>query len=129
MKVINVGVYPPPFGGVSVHLKRLLEYLHINKQDTLLIDISSIPKYELDVINYKWWKTIWFLLTSLNKYIVHFHNFSLINTFFYYIISFRHKTILSFHNERFIEELKFSWKILEKSSCFFLEQDGLFCSR
>jgi glycosyltransferase involved in cell wall biosynthesis len=115
MKVINVGIYPPPYGGISIHLKRLLEYLQSKRQECLLIDTSPYPKNLIDVANYSWRKTIWFLLFVSPKCIVHFHNFSLKNSLIYSILSFRHKTILSFHNERFLDEIYSAgsfWKLV-----------------
>jgi glycosyltransferase involved in cell wall biosynthesis len=105
MKVINVGVYPPPYGGVSIHLKRLLEYLQSKRHKCLLIDLSPYQKNQSDVVNFSWRKAIWFLLFVAPNCIVHFHNFSLKNTLIFFLASFRHKTILSFHNERFLDEL------------------------
>jgi glycosyltransferase involved in cell wall biosynthesis len=118
MKVINVGIYPPPYGGISVHLKRLLEYLQSKGQECLLIDLSPYPKNQADVVHYTWRETIWFLLASAPTSIVHFHNFSLKNTFFYFLISRRHKTILSFHNERFLDELN-SWGAFWRAAASF----------
>jgi glycosyltransferase involved in cell wall biosynthesis len=120
MKVINVGVYPPPYGGVSVHLQRLLAYLKAHGQDSLIIDISSSPKDQPGVINYEWRAAIWFLLTSARRSIIHFHNFSVKNTFFFFLISFRHKTMLSFHNERFISELNSHHPFWKSLAIFFL---------
>lgn len=105
MKIINIGAYPPPYGGVSVHLKRLLEYLQENGQESLLIDVSPYPKDQDGVVNYSRIAAIFYLLFRTPKSIVHFHNFSIRNTLVYFMISFRHKTILSFHNERFLDEI------------------------
>src|SRR5689334_5494819 len=104
MKIVNVGVYPPPYGGVSIHLKRLLEFLQSKELDCLLIDISPRLKQQDGVINYSWKEAIWFLLFATSKCVVHFHNFSLKNTLVYFLIGIKHKTILSLHNERFLDD-------------------------
>lgn len=46
MKIINIGVYPPPIGGISIHLQRLKEYLDIEGLDNIIIDISNYKSME-----------------------------------------------------------------------------------
>lgn len=126
MKIINIGAYPPPYGGVSVHLKRLLEYLQEKGQDSLLIDVSPYPKNQIGVVNYSRSAAICFLLFRTQKSIVHFHNFSLRNTLIFFIISLRHKTILSFHNERFLDEVHSVSPIWRKVVIYFLNRIDYF---
>jgi glycosyltransferase involved in cell wall biosynthesis len=54
MKIVLVGYYPPPYGGISVHVKRMKQYLEKNHIETIVFhegksDISSniraIKKY------------------------------------------------------------------------------------
>ena len=116
MKIINIGSYPPPFGGVSNHLKRLREYLEKENIKNELIDLSnyrSDEKINNRIRNISWKKTILYLLFQ-KKAILHFHNFSWKNTFIYYILGFKHFTILSFHNERFLSEIEKTPRILQK---------------
>ena len=40
-KILLVGVYPPPLGGVSVHIYRLLKLLKKNKFNINLFDTSK----------------------------------------------------------------------------------------
>jgi glycosyltransferase involved in cell wall biosynthesis len=121
LRIIQVGIYPPPYGGVSNHLKRLLEYLQIQGKDCLLIDLSEPAKDQKGVVNYSWRKTLLFLLRSPRS-IVHFHNFSLKNTFFFFLLSFRHITVLSFHNERFLEGLSAHGRLWRTIAVFFLNR-------
>lgn len=44
MKIINVGAYPPPYGGVSIHLKRLKYHLDAAGNENVLLDCSSHDK-------------------------------------------------------------------------------------
>ena len=107
MKIINIGIYPPPFGGVSIHLKRLLEILLKNKYDTLLVDVSGQKKTGIEaVINRNELGMLFYLLFREKKAVVHFHIFSLKLVFLFYLVSIKHTCILSFHNERFMDQLK-----------------------
>jgi glycosyltransferase involved in cell wall biosynthesis len=134
LKIINVGVYPPPYGGVSNHLKRLLEYLQTERKDCLLIDLSREKKRQKGVINHSWLDTIVFLL-RITKSIVHFHNFSSKNTLLYFLISLRHSTVLSFHNERSLKKLSSRKNPLRYFVTFFLNRidyivvDNLSCKQ
>jgi glycosyltransferase involved in cell wall biosynthesis len=103
--VINVGLFPPPYGGVSIHLQRLLGRLRVAGADCVLIDLSGVPKQHDGVVGLSWAQAL-VRLALTKRSIVHFHNFTPRNTFFYWLLSLRHKTILSWHNERFLEELK-----------------------
>jgi len=116
MKVINIGVYPPPFGGVSNHLQRLRKYLEKENVKNESIDLSNYRSDEK--INNKikimsWKKTILYLLFQ-KKAILHFHNFSWKNALIYYILGFNHFTILSFHDDRFLLEIEKAPIILRK---------------
>lgn len=134
LKIINVGIFPPPYGGVSNHLKRLIEFLEVKGIACLLFDISGKKKNRRNVINISWAKCILTLLFT-NRSIVHFHNFSSKNSLVYFFLSFRHYVILSFHNERFLTELNSKTWILRKIAFFFLNKvdyvivDGQFCKK
>lgn len=116
MKIINIGVYPPPFGGVSIHLERLKEHLEKENIDNIIIDLSKYNNKRKinDGINVMSWKKAITYLFFYRRAILHFHNFSWKNTFIYYILGFKHFTILSFHNERFLSEIKKAPRILRK---------------
>jgi glycosyltransferase involved in cell wall biosynthesis len=104
MRVINVGLFPPPYGGVSIHLQRLLQRLQTEGADCLLIDLSGLPKQQPGVVSWTWTTAVLRLLLT-RRSIVHFHNFSPRNTFLFWLLSLRHKAILSWHNERFLDQL------------------------
>lgn len=104
MRVINVGLFPPPYGGVSIHLQRLLQRLQTAGVDCLLIDLSGSPKRQPGVVTWTWTTAVLRLLLT-RRSIVHFHNFSPRNTILFWLLSLRHRTILSWHNERFLDEL------------------------
>jgi len=105
LKVIQVGCYPPPWGGVSTHLKRLLDYLDGRGVESLLIDVSGIAKERRGVICRSWAEAKRLLLGSPRS-VIHFHNFEAANAPFYARAALRHRTILSFHNQRFLDEIQ-----------------------
>jgi glycosyltransferase involved in cell wall biosynthesis len=51
--IVQVGVYPPPYGGVSIYVKRMNEYLDSKDIDNQIWDISGIRKAEKNVITMK----------------------------------------------------------------------------
>ncbi len=122
MKIINIGSYPPPFGGVSVHLERLKKYLDKGGIDNIIIDLSrcnSEEKTNNEIKVMSWKKAIMFLFFH-KKAILHFHNFSWKNTLIYYILGFKHFTILSFHNERFLVEIKKAPRVIQRLTIRFI---------
>ncbi len=104
MKIIEVGCIPPPFGGVAVHLERLIARLAQHGLPHLLFDIGGTPKQIENVVCTTWGRVILRLLGAPRS-IVHFHNFSPQNLLYFRLLGLRHLTILSLHNERFMEEL------------------------
>jgi len=116
MKIVNIGVYPPPIGGISIHLKRLKECLDKEGMDNVIIDISQYKSMEKKNrgIKVSSWRKAAIFLFFYKKAILHFHNFSWKNVFKYYTLGFRHFTILSFHNERFLEEIKKAPRVMQR---------------
>jgi len=104
MKIIEIGSVPPAYGGVAVHLERLLGRLKDHDMPHLLFDIGGVPKQKEYVVCLSWRQAIRRLLVAPRS-IVHFHNYSPWNLLFFRLLGWRHMTILSLHNERFIEEL------------------------
>jgi glycosyltransferase involved in cell wall biosynthesis len=112
MKIIHVGKYPPPYGGVSVHIQRLTEFLLANNQDTLVINTSWVKTIKNHVIAMNECKTFFYLLFRAKKAIVHFHIFTLKLIFFIYLVAWKHKVIISFHNERFPDLIQSKGKFI-----------------
>lgn len=121
LRVINVGLFPPPYGGVSIHLERLLARLQRAGADCLLIDLSGVPKQHSGVIGLTWAQAL-LRLAGARRSIVHFHNFSARNTLFFWLLSLRHTVILSWHNERFLDQLQALNPLGRKLATAFLQR-------
>lgn len=105
LKIIQVGAVPPPFGGVSVHTKRLMARLISDGLSCEIIDISGVAKSGPNVRSLSWRRAFLHLLRC-EPSIVHFHNFVPRNLYLYSLLSTRHLTVLSLHNERFDDDLR-----------------------
>jgi glycosyltransferase involved in cell wall biosynthesis len=104
MKLNLVGAIPPPYGGVTIHVQRLLDSLLRHQIDVLLYDISRQAK-QYQAVQCRRWRSVVCRLLFASKSIVHFHNFSPRNLYLYALLGLRHTTVLSLHNERFLDEL------------------------
>jgi glycosyltransferase involved in cell wall biosynthesis len=105
LRIVQVGAYPPPYGGVTVHLARLHEHLCRAGMDHTVVDLSAVPKQAPGVVRMSWSEaTSW--LARLPRSIVHFHNFAPGRAGAYGRAARRHVALLSLHNERFGEELE-----------------------
>lgn len=113
MKIYLVGSYPPPFGGISIHIKRLHEHLLKHGYTAIVYDLSGIGKATPQVVcmtKYGVFVRLWFSRRS----IVHFHNFSHNLLLRVLLLPWWHFRILSFHNERFMKELVGHGKAMER---------------
>lgn len=103
MKIFLIGEYPPPYGGVSIHIKRLYEKL----KDKIFIEIfsTSNERRENDgnIINKSIKKSILSIFFMKKNEIYHFHESSIKIVTLISIFSFitRNKIILTIHNDRF----------------------------
>lgn len=104
MNIIEIGSVPPEYGGVAVHLQRLLANLRRRGKPHVLYDIGGTPKNVEYVVCTPWRRVVLRLLWE-PRAIVHFHNFSPRNLLFFRLLGLRHLTVLSLHNERFVDEL------------------------
>jgi glycosyltransferase involved in cell wall biosynthesis len=120
MKIINIGFIPPPYGGVAVHLERLSQFLCKNSLDTLLIDTSGTRKIKKNVKNMNEFRMFLYLIFKEKRSIVHFHIFSKKLVILFFLLSWKHITILSFHNEIFLNLLKSGGVILYKILSYML---------
>jgi glycosyltransferase involved in cell wall biosynthesis len=104
VRLVQVGAYPPPYGGVTVHLMRLHRHLLDAGLHNTIIDLSGVPKDVPGVVSLPWSEATAYL-ERIPRSVVHFHNFAPGNAGVYGRLSSRHVTLLSLHNERFGDEL------------------------
>ncbi len=100
-KLAIYGPYPPPIGGVSVHIKRMVPYLDEANIDYTIFNFGF--KNTKNVVATK--KSIfWYPKIFLSKKyeLFHFHQIFFFEYFFYFLFSFVYgrKIILSIHAER-----------------------------
>lgn len=101
MKIVLVGIYPPPIGGVSVHIKRLYQNLMEKKEEVTLFAQNHVlhGKREPGIFQFQDRKA--FYRKAMEADIVHFHQIDL--KLFYTVALLRlcHKRLfLTVHNER-----------------------------
>lgn len=100
-----LGPYPPPFGGVSIHVKRLHEMLQFRGVSSRVLDQYSTYDIEKNVYPTKlratWWVAYFF---RKKPEIVHFHIFSYVQYLYIFLLSYcsTSKIVISIHNEKIL---------------------------
>lgn len=123
-RLIIIGPYPPPLGGVSVHIQRLVKHLDEKGIDYKLVNLSTITKYGKYLLYFSflfYFKRSLFYLNTTNRYLI----LSLL------IQPIRHKIIFYDHNFRFAENLSDKWlkifkKFLHKVNEYWLVNENQF---
>ena len=83
-KIILIGAYPPPVGGVSIHIQRLI-YLLSNNAEFDVIDESAIRKEEWP-FNIRSLNLIKYLRIVKKADIIHIHSGLFVRRFFHIIV-------------------------------------------
>lgn len=106
MKVIQIGIYPPPVGGISVHIKRLKIYLEKNGIQCTVYNEGNLISNETNVIQIVSYKKFILKLLFLKADIFHFHT---TNKFMRMLLGFfkffRKNIILTVHGESLNNQL------------------------
>ena len=106
--ILLVGGFPPPYGGILVHIKRIYDYFKRKNQVCNVLDLpynTDKNKDNPDVISaYNFIK----LITTRKKFsVVHIHVTALGNYFFIYLLSIFYKNsnlLLTIHSGSFSEK-------------------------
>ena len=101
MKIINVGRFPPPIGGIAYFLQRLKSHLEKENLDNLFYDISGISyneKRKKGVICTHPF-LVFFMIFFQSKSLVVFHSNGLMVLIMANILSIKHKIVLFTHGE------------------------------
>lgn len=75
MDIILIGPYPPPIGGVSIHIQRLHAYLLRQGQNSTVYDLGGAGKKAQQVIPVKGLLSIFRRFTSSKAKIIHVHDY------------------------------------------------------
>jgi glycosyltransferase involved in cell wall biosynthesis len=106
MNVVDVvevlGVYPPPLGGVSIHVKRLIHGLNKHRLVFLMNYGTKVMECEY-IKNVSMLPLLIFSLLWKRKRIVHVHSNSYIIFFLLLLFGTRHKIGVTLHNQRIIK--------------------------
>jgi glycosyltransferase involved in cell wall biosynthesis len=101
--VVQVGSYPPPYGGVSTHIQRLHDKLLNFGNSSFVYNMSSNVYGETNVINMKLFSS-WINILNLKPTLIHFHTGSgylLWLAIFYVMAKIKNsKLIISYHSFR-----------------------------
>jgi glycosyltransferase involved in cell wall biosynthesis len=97
------GPYPPPLGGISVHIQRMEPFLNKEKIDYKIFNHGFTENENVIATNKK---LFWYLkLLFVKKYnTFHFHQFFLFHFVFYFVFSIvrTEKIIVTIHSERIL---------------------------
>ena len=98
-----IGPYPPPLGGISVHIQRLEYYLKQQQIPYLIYNHYHFEKENVVAHNKSKWWYLKFLGNKKHK-LVHFHQFIFLHFLYYFIFSRVNpaKMMLTIHNEKIL---------------------------
>lgn len=102
-KLAIFGPYPPPLGGISVHIKRMETYLLEKKIDYMIFNHGFVSNDNVIATKKK---SFWYLKLLFEKKfdVFHFHQFFFFHFFYYLIFSLlkNNKIIVTIHSERIL---------------------------
>lgn len=107
-KIAIIGPYPPPYGGISIHIKRMKNYLEKNHIECTVYNESRIVEYEnnINVKPIDSYKRFIFKIPFLKFNILHFHSINLkIRMLLGWYKFLGNKIILTIHGESLHDQL------------------------
>lgn len=116
MKLTIIGPYPPPYGGISVHIKRIKKYLNNKGIDVEVYNESKkVNNEDSNIHQIANYKSFIFRVPFIKTDIIHFHT---INKKVRILIglykAFNKKIILTIHGQSIHNQLENSNKITRK---------------
>lgn len=108
MKIILIGSYPPPYGGISIHIQRLYKKLMRSGINTEIYSLNKIKKENERIKYFNLKKNFIKLIFFKKDNIIHFHGSSFKARILLAIIAyiFRKKVIMTVHGVSLEEEYK-----------------------
>jgi glycosyltransferase involved in cell wall biosynthesis len=104
MKIEIWGTYPPPIGGVSIHIYRLIHSLHTIDSSVVLRNfgkqVSNISYVKH--VSYPWMEFL--LLPFRKKRIIHLHSNNIFAFALFLLFGGRHKVGVTLHNQNLIKK-------------------------
>lgn len=130
MKIELWGTYPPPIGGVTIHICRLI--YHLSKLDKSIILKNFGKRNNNQVSNVENVRYTWLEFLKLpfsSKKLIHLHSNNWISFLLILLLGSKHRIDLTIHNKRFINETSFlKCKIikmfLDKASFIIMNDEG-----
>lgn len=107
LPIIIIGPYPPNVGGVSTHIFRALSLLIKDGFDVTVFSVNPIKALREKNVRYVSAYVLPFLLLFRRKSAFHFHVDSVNHLILAKLMSLRHSTYLTIHNNRYPTTLHF----------------------
>lgn len=108
MKIALIGSYPPPYGGISIHIQRMKEHLQKKGVDVIVYDGSGIAKDEENVVcipNFKKWLLKYFFFAKEDVIHCHSPNWKM-RVIIGFMSFLGKKTVITIHGESLSDSLK-----------------------
>jgi glycosyltransferase involved in cell wall biosynthesis len=98
-----VGPYPPPIGGISVHISRMEVFLKKEGIPYRIFNHGFLTTKNVIATNKSYWWYLRFLFVPKNT-LVHFHQFTVLHYFYYFLFSHisTSKLIVTIHEENLL---------------------------
>jgi len=108
MKIALIGSYPPPYGGISVHIQRMKEHLQRRGIKCIIYDMSGTAKDEDNVVcitDSKKWLPKYFFFAKED--VIHYHSTNWVIRVIIGFMSFLgKKTVITIHGQSLSDSLK-----------------------
>ncbi|WP_136482671.1 glycosyltransferase [Cognatitamlana onchidii] len=107
MKVEIWGTYPPPIGGVSIHIMRFIHEVNKLNSNIVLKDFNGLDENEFDyIIKVKSKLNEFFALPFRSKMLIHLHSNKFIVFVLLLIFGRKHKIGMTIHNKNLVKTSK-----------------------
>lgn len=124
MKINIIGTFPQPYGGISVHIKRMMLYLINNNVEVTIYNESK--EYDTNAKNIIYigtYRKFLFKIPFLKADIIHFHTISKkIRILMGFFKIFNKKIVLTIHGESLHNQLEESNWIIKKLLLFSMKK-------
>lgn len=114
--IIIIGIYPPPLGGISIHIKRLRKILINNSFNVKVINEGIYENKKYNIVKLNGYKNIFKILKNEKADIVHFHSLNkYVRAFLWLFKKFsKEKIILTIHGQSLLNQYINSNFVLKK---------------